>query len=196
MRDGRFYFGRMTNRLRLLPLLACVWMASAETPAVSDLPSKGLVPRPRILHIGIVVKDMDAALAHWTTFLGLNERPATMVAEGHHANPTLFRGQPSAAKVRLAFIELENIQVELLQPIDGEPNAWQEFLDTHGEGMHHIAFEVKGIGETYVDAYGAAGMPAFMSGGWDGGEYIYADSHHALGATVELLERYPKPKPD
>ena len=162
----------------------------------SDLPAQGLVPSLRILHIGIVVKDMDAAVAHWTKFLGLAEAPTPIIAEGHHANPTMFRGQPSAAKVRLAFIELENIQIELLQPLDDEPNAWQEFLDTRGEGMHHIAFEVKGIGEAYVEAYGAAGMPAFMSGGWDGGEYIYADSHDALGATVELLERYSKSKPE
>ncbi|MCF3648338.1 VOC family protein [Synoicihabitans lomoniglobus] len=167
--------------------------AAEETARSSDLPADALVPQRNMLHIGIVVKDMDATLAHWTKFLGLAEKPATIVATGHHANPTVFRGKPSAAKVRLAFIQLENIQVELLSPLDDEPNHWQEFLDTKGEGVHHMAFAVKGLGEAYVDAYDAAGLPIIMSGGWDGGEYGYADTHDALGATVELLERYGEP---
>ncbi|MCC5025855.1 MAG: VOC family protein [Candidatus Synoicihabitans palmerolidicus] len=184
-------------KLMILCGLFLVLLSSVEAEATSegksDLPAKGLIPQKRMLHIGIVVKNMDAALVHWTKVLGRDEIPETILAEEHHANPTMLRSQPSAAKVRLAFIQLDNIQVELLQPVDDEPNAWQEFLDTHGERVHHIAFAVKGLGETYVGALSEAGMPLLMSGGWDGGEYIYADTHDALDTTVELLETYTQP---
>ena len=136
--------------LLLSTLIAC----KSDGPDNSHYPKKGMVPNTKMFHIGIVVKDIEASLDHWTVFLGLDERPAIIIAEGHAANPTQYRGNPSKAKAKLAFMSLENIQVELIEPIDEEASHWKEFLDTKGEGVHHIAFRIKGMEEEhYIENY-------------------------------------------
>ncbi|OGD24120.1 MAG: hypothetical protein A2Y69_08870 [Candidatus Aminicenantes bacterium RBG_13_59_9] len=42
--------------------------------------------------------------------------------------------------------ELKNITLELIEP-DRNPSTWREFLDAKGEGIHHVAFEIKGMDE-------------------------------------------------
>ena len=164
--------------------------SDAPNEPESDFPEQGMIPNPNMLHIGIVVRDIEAAMAHWTRFLGLDERPNTILTENNKDNPTVHRGHPSNFKARLAFFTLENLQVELIEPLGDDPSHWREFLETKGEGVHHIAFSVKGLGEQYFENYEANGMGVIQRGGWDGGEYGYMDTIEALGVTVELLEFY------
>ena len=51
-----------------------------------------------------------------------------ILAEGHHMNLTTYRGKPSDAKAKLTFFQLENITIELIEPV-GENSTWKEFLD-------------------------------------------------------------------
>ena len=67
-----------------------------------------------------------------------------MIAESHPSRPTLHDGNPSDAKAKPAFFTMDNLQLELIQPL-GEESFWHDFPDEHGEGIHHIAFKVKDI---------------------------------------------------
>jgi methylmalonyl-CoA epimerase len=152
--------------------------------------SGSLLENHQAVHVGIVVADLEAAIDAWSKLLGIETPPGIVVGEGHGDNPTHYRGNPSEAKVRLAFFNLENIQIELLSPLGEEPNHWAEFLAKHGDGVHHLAFRVQGIGEVYLDELADRGISLAQKGGWDGGEYIYLDTVDSLGVTLELLERY------
>ena len=158
--------------------------------AVSNYPEHGMVPGKRMFHIGIVVRDIEKARDHWGNFLGLEKSPEIVMATGDSKNPTVYRGHPSTAQAKLVFMNLDNPQVELIEPIGDEPSSWQEFLDSNGEGVHHIAFAVKGMGEAYLEKYAEAGYAAAQHGGWATGEYGYVDTLAALGVTVELIESY------
>lgn len=164
--------------------------AEPAPPVASDFPEKGMIPNTNMLHIGIVVRDLEAAMEHWAGFLGLDEMPNIIVTENNKENPTLYHGHPSDATARLAFFTLENIQVELIEPVGDFPSDWKVFLETKGEGVHHIGFGVKGMGEQYFENYEARHMPVVQRGGWDGGEYGYMDTAGPLGVVVELLEFY------
>ncbi|MEP7321471.1 MAG: VOC family protein [Saprospiraceae bacterium] len=157
---------------------------------IYSIPGKGLVPDTQMTHIGIVVKDIDQALSHWVDLLGIERRPDVVIAEGHSLNPTQYRGKPSNAKAKLAFLRLQNLQVELIEPIGNEPSHWREFLERKGGGVHHVAFEVKGMEEAYVARFKEKGYDLAQHGGWDGGEYGYMDGLDSLGVMVELIERY------
>ena len=153
---------------------------------------KGLLPNKRMLHMGIIVNDINSSIDKWVQLLGLEKRPTVTIAEGHEANPTRYRGKPSNAKAKLAFLSLENIQIELIEPIGNEPSHWREFLDTHGQGVHHVAFKVEGMEETYIENFERNGIPLVQHGGWDGGEYGYMDGLRTLGVMVELIETHDK----
>ncbi|GAB5561149.1 MAG: VOC family protein [Synoicihabitans sp.] len=179
----------MTWPMKRLSALALTFFLSlggaAEKPR-----SQALLENHHAVHVGIVVADLEAAVMAWSELLGLEQPPEIILGSGHHENPTRYRGEPSEAKVRLAFFNLENIQIELLSPFDDEPNHWSEFLAKQGDGVHHLAFRVEGIGEFYLDRLAERGISLAQKGGWDGGEYVYLDTADSLGVVLELLEQY------
>lgn len=169
-------------------------ISAQSTPAKrSDYPEKGMVPQKRILHIGIVVRDIEKTRDHWMKLLGLEKTPNITIADGDQKNPTEYHGHPSAAQAKLAFINFDNLQVELIEPMGDAPSDWRDFLKRKGEGVHHVAFAVKGMGEGYLENYAKAGYATVQHGGWETGEYGYMDTAAALGVTLELIENYNQP---
>jgi len=140
-----------------------------------------------ITQVAIVVKNIDKARNAWAQLLGV-EVPEVSVAESNSSRPTLYKGKPTDAKAKLAFISMENLQIELIQPLGGK-STWQEYLDSHGEGIHHIAFAVKDI-NGMENKFDSRGNPTVQRGGWDGGAYSYIDGSNDLGCILELLENY------
>jgi methylmalonyl-CoA/ethylmalonyl-CoA epimerase len=58
----------------------------------------------------------------------------------------LLVGEPFTLKVAWARLGTGPLVVELLQPVEGRL-AYAQFLETKGEGVHHIAFSVSNWGE-------------------------------------------------
>lgn len=146
-----------------------------------------IITSKTIAQVAIVVRDIDKARNSWAGVLGI-KAPETSIAEGHFSRPTLYKGEPSDAKAKLAFFQMDNIQIELIQPLGGK-STWQEFLDKNGEGIHHVAFTVKGI-DGVEKQFELQEMPTVQRGGWDGGAYSYIDATKQLGCVLELLENY------
>ena len=176
--------------LRILGGLALlvVGLNSVDADESSREAAGALLATRTALHVGIVVEDIDAAITHWTALLELDEKPNVILAEGHESKPTHFKGHPTNARAKL-----ENIQIELIEPIGDEASDWREFLTNKGAGVHHLAFQVQALSDTQTPKFKSAGYDVQQVGGWGGGEYIYLDSSSQLGVTLELLESYAKP---
>lgn len=82
----------------------------------------------RIDHVGVLVRDIDASLTYYTGVLGL-----TVAADA-----TLDDGS-----ARLVYLEASDTTLQLVQPLRPGPVA--DFLDLHGEGLHHVCFAVENI---------------------------------------------------
>ncbi|MCL6591001.1 MAG: VOC family protein [Firmicutes bacterium] len=149
--------------------------------------SDSLLGNKLVAQIGIIVKDIEKTSAAFAKFLGV-EKPAWALTAPLEEAHTEHRGKPSKARAKLAFFELENIQLELIEP-DHEPSVWREFLDTHGEGVHHIAFIVKGMPEK-INLLAQNNFPLIQKGGYPGGCYSYIDTSGSLKVILELLENY------
>jgi hypothetical protein len=148
----------------------------------------GLLDSREMTQVGIITDDIERAAGDWARFLGMETVPEIILAAGHESKPTEYQNAPSEAKARLAFFQLDNITVELIEPLGG-PSTWQEFLDKHGPGIHHIAFQVKEMDPT-VQAFEKGGIPKIQHGGWGTGEYAYMDGAGSLELIVELLDNY------
>jgi methylmalonyl-CoA/ethylmalonyl-CoA epimerase len=150
--------------------------------------SSALIPNKEMMQVGIIVKDIEKSARQWAAFLGEENIPDIFLAAESKLNPTEYKGKRTDASAKLAFFQLDNITVELIEPVGG-PSTWQEFLDTRGEGIHHIAFNIKGM-KHYIKSFGEHGIPMVQHGGWDTGEYSYMDGSKNLALIIELLENY------
>ena len=148
-----------------------------------------LLDNTKMAQVGIIVKDIEQSAALYAELFGVDV-PSISITEEPADKPTMYNGKHSGAKAKLAFFDLENIQVELIQPV-GKPSTWNDYLEKHGEGLHHIAFWVDGM-QKHVQLFREKEMPEVQSGGWGTGEYSYIDADEKLGLVIELLESYQK----
>jgi catechol 2,3-dioxygenase-like lactoylglutathione lyase family enzyme len=172
-------------------LLAALFMFAVSLGTRSNAGIPGDQPevfgQGNVVQIGVVVKDIEKASAAYAGFLGV-AAPKWSWTDAEAKAHTQYKGKPSPARAKLAFIQLKNITLELIEP-DRNPSTWREFLDTRGEGVHHIAFEVKGMDQK-IALLAGKGMPLLQKGDYEGGRYAYIDGAAGLGLILELLENF------
>lgn len=133
-----------------------------------------MTPVPRLEHLAIIVRDLDAQTAVPLAALGLLERSRTSVA-----------GEDAA----VAFIQLGQAEIELLEPLSGQ-GPLRRFLNARGEGMHHLALRVPDVGAAIARAT-AAGLRMAGPAPRDGAHgtrvaFVHPASLHGL--LVEFVE--------
>jgi len=141
-------------------------------------------------HIGIVVGDVEKAAGAYAAMFGVEE-PKWFITEPEEKAKTRYKGKPTKARAKLAFMKIDGRTIELIEPV-GTASTWWEFLDSKGGGVHHIAFDVKGI-DKQIKTFEKNGMPLIQQGRWTdsgGGRYAYMDTTRQLGVLVELLESF------
>ena len=137
-----------------------------------------------IVQIGIIVTDIEQKARNYAEIFGIPVPKVVTIADEPISN-TQYRGKPSSATGKAAFFDLGAIQMELIEPVGG-PSTWEEFLRTHGEGLHHIALRTENMAEA-VQLLESKGLEAVQSGAWDGGQYTYIEGTKQLGTILELL---------
>ena len=139
----------------------------------------------RITQVGIIVRDIEAAARAWSEMLGL-PMPEIEMTDPVEVTQAEYLGEPTRARARLAFFQLGALELELIEPV-GEPSTWKDQLDQHGDSLHHIAFQVRGMRQA-VENLRAQGLPVVQRGEYEGGRYAYIDGRAQLGCVLELLE--------
>jgi methylmalonyl-CoA/ethylmalonyl-CoA epimerase len=140
-----------------------------------------------ICQVGVVVRDIERTIKAFADLFGMDV-PEIKVTEKPEFTNAKFRGEATDARAKLAFFRMGPLSLEFIEPV-GAPSTWQEFLDEQGDGIHHIAFEVRGSDQV-VAALKEKGMPVLQQGDYTGGRYLYIDSAPAFGFILELLENF------
>jgi methylmalonyl-CoA/ethylmalonyl-CoA epimerase len=137
-----------------------------------------------LVHIGLVVKDMDAAIKRLTA-LGIGPfRPRILPPDAKET----YRGKPfiPGKRVAIQLTRIGNLELELIQPLDGA-SPHQEFLDSKGEGIQHLGFIVDNLAESVKDLTAEGSEVMLTSQFKGGGGAAYLDLN-AAGLIVELVE--------
>ncbi len=146
---------------------------------------KSILGSEVMTQVGILVRDIKTTAKAFEAVLGVTPRFVT--TDPVEQAQTLYLGKPSTARAQLAFFTVgPHLEIELIQP-DFEPSTWRHDLDANGEGVHHLAFEVKGMKSTIANL-GKNGMPLLQTGEYTGGRYAYVDANASLKVVLELLE--------
>jgi methylmalonyl-CoA/ethylmalonyl-CoA epimerase len=84
----------------------------------------------KVHHIGIVVKNLDEALEVYENLFGAKPSKIELIQQ---------------QGVKAAFLPMaEGGEIELLEPIDPQSGI-AKFLESRGEGIHHVCFEVENV---------------------------------------------------
>ena len=144
----------------------------------------------RYSQVGYIVRDIEKSKRDFARLFSCDVPPTWMAGAGEAR--TLYRGQPiPEARVKQAFFDLSpGVQLELLEPND-RPSVWRDWLDEHGEGVHHLAFQVEDM-DRVIKELEAEGMQLIQIGNYDdgSGRYAYLDGGEAFAFIVELLESF------
>ncbi len=129
----------------------------------------------RIEHIGIAVKDLDQAVRLYEKLLGISCYAIEEVED---------------QKVRTAFFKVGETKIELLASTAADgPVA--KFIETRGEGVHHIAYAVGGL-PSALEALEAEGMQLIdrePRRGAEGLQIAFLHPRSTLGVLTELVEQ-------
>lgn len=131
----------------------------------------------RLNHIGVAVPSIEDAKANYRDLYGVPE-----------SNMTQIRDMPEQG-VRVAFVNVDNSQIELIEPL-GETSPIVNFLKANPKGgQHHVCFEVKNIYEAR-DAMKAKGATVLGEPriGAHGTLIIFVHPKNSNGVLIELME--------
>lgn len=86
----------------------------------------------KIEHIGIAVKNLDSSIELYQSIFGLKCYGIEVIKD---------------QQVKVAFFKIGDVKIELLESLDTNgPIA--SHISKHGEGLHHIAYNVENVNET------------------------------------------------
>jgi methylmalonyl-CoA/ethylmalonyl-CoA epimerase len=144
-------------------------------------------PTPmKITQIAVVVRDIEAALKTYTQTLGwgpwsvFDYKPPLL-------HDTRVKGEPVEFRMIGAEASVDGLGFELIQPVSG-PSLYQEFLDTHGEGVQHIACMKHSAEDSALmqEHWQSNGAEVLMSGRiGDSIEFYYLDTEPMLKFVLE-----------
>lgn len=151
--------------------------------------SQSEYPFTKIVQYAILVRDIKKVDGFYQS-LGFGGMPVD-----HNVSiDRIYRGKPGKFEMYLGWWHWPDVTYEWIQPIVG-PSVYDEYLKAHGEGLHHLAFNVNDM-DAAVKLMDSKGAPASQTGGWDSpggkGRFAYLDTEPHGGVTIELLWNAPK----
>ncbi|MFH1639832.1 MAG: VOC family protein [Chloroflexota bacterium] len=116
-------------------------------------------------HVAVVVRDMDQAVGQYESILGSGIfRPETLMDSSTFSDYTVYgKKTPDVHKSRFKHSDIgpDKIDLEFISPVEGKP-IYRDFLEKHGEGLHHIAFAVDDL-DAETAKLVARGIPVITS---------------------------------
>jgi methylmalonyl-CoA/ethylmalonyl-CoA epimerase len=129
----------------------------------------------RISHLGLAVKDLDAAIRLYEQVFGLK---------------VAHRWAAEADRMEAATFHIGDLEIELMQPTDDDSPVGR-FIARRGEGIHHIAYKVDDVADALVRAResGVQTIDEAPRAGGDGRTRIgFLHPRSTFGVLTELEE--------
>lgn len=142
------------------------------------------VEKKGFIQINIVVADIEKAAEKWADLLGI-EKPEIHLNHLEGNENYKYRGKPISCDLKVCNIEMENFVIELHEPAGGE-SSFQEFLDKHGNGVHHIGFEVGDRRDAIVGELADMGYDLRTVGIYPGSSWTIVDTEEDLGVNLNI----------
>ncbi len=158
---------------------------------MQSVPDSVAKPFRTAIQVGVVVRDIEQSMAALTAIFGMGPFRVVESPPPGREEQQFNHGGPARFRMRQAFADLGSVELELIQPLEGQ-TIWSDFLAERGPGIHHIRFNVpdekalsaylleKGIGKTQEGA-----------GIREGSYWANYDTEKLVGFVIEILQPTP-----
>lgn len=153
--------------------------------------AKMIEKTPKITQIGIIVRDGEKIMKTMSALFGLEP---SRIRDTKEDDARRYYGKPGDFKAHLIYYMFHDVEVEFVVPTGGT-SIWQDFLDEHGEGLHHIQFAVEDCDETAAELaeHGGSVMQEGTSvSNIPGAKWQYYDMMSSLGLIIEAFDGVAK----
>src|SRR5680860_333532 len=125
----------------------------------------------KLEHIGIAVEDLETS---------------EKLFEDLFQTAVYKREEVSSQAVITSFLQLDNTKIELLHSTDADGPV-SKYLNKHGEGVHHLAFEVENI-NSEIERLTKAGYTLIGNGPEKGADNKWVVFLHPRSTNKVLIE--------
>lgn len=133
--------------------------------------------------VGIVVRDIEQTIKQLSSLWNVGPLQIREI----DLLDAIVHGKQMRVRAKLAFAQVGPVELELIEPGEGE-NIYWEFLQTKGEGVHHLKIPVSDI-ESEVARFREKGVGVLQSGSTPRSSFAYLDTEGIVGVILELLNR-------
>ncbi|MFC6489468.1 VOC family protein [Nitratireductor sp. GCM10026969] len=138
-----------------------------------------------IRQLGYVVDDIEAAMAHWHSVMGVGPwfyNPKVPIEDYR------YDGQPYDVHNAVALANSGPLQVELIEIRNDAPSMYRDFLRAGHSGLQHVAYWTQAY-DADLARMEAEGFRQKMSGKVGAnGRFVYFDREAHPGTVIELSE--------
>jgi methylmalonyl-CoA/ethylmalonyl-CoA epimerase len=142
-------------------------------------------------HIGLSVKNIEQAVDYYKSLGGKTEDSPGHVLDSSNFKEFKTYGKTGAPpwKIKIKMLQLGPLMLELTEPVEGG-NYNETFMDQHGEGVNHVAYQVDEL-EKEVKELADKGVPVMYHAR---GAYAYLDTRKVGGMVIELFQKRDRPQ--
>jgi len=151
----------------------------------------------KIAQVALVVKNVEErAKRYWDEF-GIGPW-SFYTFDPSCVENMMIHGKRVDHAMRIALAMIGDIMWELIEPLD-DKSIYAEHLEKHGEGLHHVLFEVDDFDEAKTRIQ-QRGYGVLQSGKWHSIPYTYFDTEKPLACITEIYtpppegESFPAPE--
>ena len=138
----------------------------------------------KIIQTAYVVRDIEAAMRHWTGLMGVGP---WFYREKAPLETFTYGGRPSGLEMSIALGYDGDMQFELIQQRNDAPSVYRDFLETFGEGQQHLGFRVDDL-DAAIEKGAALGYTVTQEGFIaNSGPFAYMGAGGHPGAMIEFL---------
>ncbi|WP_448144897.1 VOC family protein [Pseudomonas silesiensis] len=109
----------------------------------------------------------------------------------HNTDNQTYHGEPAEFVLKVCFAQSGNMVWELMEPVSG-PTIFADFLEQHGEGIQHVAYDCNNIPfEDRIAELTRRGFKCVQSGSWMGVNHFAFFGTEADTTTVFETYAFP-----
>ena len=138
-----------------------------------------------IRQLGYVVKDIEAAMDHWSRVLGIGP---WFYAPRVPVEQYFYRGRSYSPQNSVALANSGFIQCELIQCRNDVPSMYRDFIQAGNSGLQHVAYWTQNYDEDLARAQASGLVPVMGGVVGANGRFCYFDTEAHPGTVIELSE--------